>query len=358
MMFRENLGDGGTPGRASPEEGQTEMFSDRVRESFEFEDGGLPVVVDLAAETFSEGYRKIVLRRAEFRATVRRFGHLMIRRTGISSAADFGTVRDSLMLARASYQEKATPRSSYGNEVYSSTDLPSAQQIRQHNENSYTLDFPGILVFGCLVAPAEGGATPVADVRKVLRTLPDELVDKGRRLGWILERNYQEGVGLPWQTAFGRTDRFEVDAYCKKALIGVSWDGDALRTRQRRSTIATHPVTKDEVWFNHAAFWSRWSLEPDVREVLEDAYGAALPFETRWGDGSAMTAAEVSAMNAAYDRATVRAPWQPGDVLIVDNMLSTHGRDAYSGDRQILVAMGEPVAISDCAPTVAPAAVD
>lgn len=41
-----------------------------------------------------------------------------------------------------------------------------------HNENSYTLTFPGLLMFACLVAPAEGGATPVADCRRVLAELP------------------------------------------------------------------------------------------------------------------------------------------------------------------------------------------
>ena len=33
--------------------------------------------------------------------------------------------------------------------------------------------------------------------------------------------------------------------------------------------------------------------------------------------------------------------WQPGDILILDNILTAHGRNAYTGDRQLLVAMGD-----------------
>lgn len=37
----------------------------------------------------------------------------------------------------------------------------------------------------------------------------------------------------------------------------------------------------------------------------------------------------------------VAFPWQPGDVLVVDNMLVSHGRRPFSGERRILVAMSE-----------------
>lgn len=52
-----------------------------------------------------------------------------------------------------------------------------------------------------------------------------------------------------------------------------------------------------------------------------------------------------------------RAVQQPGDLMLVDNILCAHGRESYKGDRKIVVSMGDPIALSDCAPTVAPAAV-
>ncbi|WP_242483143.1 TauD/TfdA family dioxygenase [Streptomyces sp. HSG2] len=108
----------------------------------------------------------LAARRGDLRSVLDRHGALFLRGLPVHTAEDFALVRDALFAERAKYQEKATPRSDFGDDVFSSTDLPPAQSIRMHNENSYTLTFPGTLLFGCLTAPEEGGA--VADVRKVL----------------------------------------------------------------------------------------------------------------------------------------------------------------------------------------------
>ena len=304
-----------------------------------------------AAHTWLSEHREVI------RTELLRHGQLLIRGLPIRKPEEFAELRDVLVEERAAYREKATPRSSYGEDVYSSTDLPRQQAIHLHNENSYTLDFPGLLLFCCLQAPDEGGATTVADVREVLAALPAPLVERFRTNGWLLTRHYHKHVGLPWRTAFA-TDRPEdVEEYCERNLIGCEWVGESsLRTVQRRSALVRHPVTGEEAWFNHAAFWSRWALDEEVLDVLEVTYGAdALPFDTAFGDGTELNEDDVRTLNAAYEAATRRERWQVGDLMLVDNILSAHGRDAYQGDRKILVAMGEPVALNACAPTVPPA---
>ncbi|WP_018791296.1 TauD/TfdA family dioxygenase [Salinispora arenicola] len=314
---------------------------------------GAPPLGDLAS---AEDW--LAERRDAIRGELLRHGHLMIRGLPVATPADFAAVRDILLAERAAYKEKATPRSSFGDDVFSSTDLPPAQPIKLHNENSYTLDFPGVLLFGCLKAPAEGGATTVADVREVLATVPADLAGRFDEVGWLLNRSYHTTAGLPWTTSFGTDDRAVVERYCADNLVGCHWVGEAdLRTSQRRSAIVTHPVTGDRVWFNHAAFWSRWSLDVEIQEVLVDTYGDdALPFDTAFGDGEPLGEEQVRSLNEAYDGAIRRESWQPGDLMLVDNILSAHGRDAFRGGRSILVAMGEPVSLHDCAPTVEPAA--
>jgi hypothetical protein len=115
----------------------------------------------------------------------------------------------------------------------------------------------------------------------------------------------------------------------------------------------THPATGDEVWFNHLAFWNEWALDEELREVLVDEFGPeGLPFNTAFGDGEPLTREELRTITAAYDEATVRETWQPGDLLLVDNILTAHGRDPFQGDRKIVVGMGDPVDLAVCRPTV------
>ncbi|WP_377273147.1 TauD/TfdA family dioxygenase [Peterkaempfera sp. SMS 1(5)a] len=290
----------------------------------------------------------------ELSAALHEHGALYLRGLPITRVDDFAAVRDRLIPAATPYREKATPRSDFGQGVFSSTDLPAPQRIQMHNENSYTLTFPGLLVFSCLTAPDAGGATPVADCRRVLRTVPEELARKMRAVGWQLTRTYSDHLSTDWRTAFSSQDQQVVERYCADNLISHEWQQDGnLRTRQLRPGVINHPDTGDEVWFNHLAFWNEWALDEDLREVLVDEFGPGnLPFNTAFGDGEPLTKADLDAVRAAYDEATVRETWQVGDLLLVDNILTAHGRDPYQGDRKIVVAMGNPVELAACRPTV------
>jgi alpha-ketoglutarate-dependent taurine dioxygenase len=37
----------------------------------------------------------------------------------------------------------------------------------------------------------------------------------------------------------------------------------------------------------------------------------------------------------------MRFQWQPGDVILLDNMIKAHARDPFEGQRKILVAMAD-----------------
>jgi alpha-ketoglutarate-dependent taurine dioxygenase len=317
---------------------------------------GKPVTLELESIDTVDAGVYLAAQRTALDALLAEHGALLLRGLELRSVDDFARVRDALIDRHASYKEKATPRSDFGKDVYSSTDLPPSQDIRLHNEISYTLEFPRTLVFACLEAPEVGGATPVADVRRVLERIPAGIVEPFRRRGWLLTRNFDRRMGLAWEEAFATDEPAEVERYCDANAIGYEWREDGrLRTTQRRSAIVTHPLTGDEVWFNHVAFWNQWTLDAEIREVLVDEYGEDnLPFDTSYGDGAPIPQDVVDTLNAAYDDATVREPWQVGDVLLVDNVLTAHGRDAFRGSRRIVVAMGEPTPLAACRPTVEP----
>ncbi|MFL6120016.1 TauD/TfdA family dioxygenase [Actinophytocola sp.] len=320
------------------------------------EDGRTALVQVSDVDDMGAAREWLTAHRPALRAAMVDHGAVLVRGLPVTATEEFAQARDLLIDQRVAYREKATPRSDFGDGVFSSTNLPPAQAIEQHNENSYTLEFPGMLLFGCLVAPETGGATPVADSRAVLAGLPADLVERFRTTGWLLRRSFHAHVSLPWTTAFGTEDRAEVEGYCARNLIALRWEaGDGLLTSQRRPATIHHPGTGAEVWFNHVAFWNEFSLDAEVREVLLSSYGdVGMPFQTRYGDGSVIAEEEIAVINDVYRTARRREAWQRGDLLLVDNILASHGREPYRGDRRIVVAMGEPTRLVDCAPTVEP----
>ena len=119
--------------------------------------------------------------------------------------------------------------------VFGSTKWPANQQMCMHHEQSFATDFPGVMMFACLTAPAAGGATPVADATAVLNALPRDLVGRFEREGWMLVRNYNDEIGSSYAEAFGTADPAAVEHYCRNNAIEFEWlPGGGLRTRQRR----------------------------------------------------------------------------------------------------------------------------
>ena len=140
-----------------------------------------------------------------------------------------------------------------------------------------------------------------------------------------------------------------VESYCRANAIEFAWQPDGgLRTRQRRSAVVRHPVTGRRCWFNQIAFLNEWTMDPEVREYLVDVYGDdGLPFNTRFGNGDPIGEDVVQLLNEVYEAHTVREPWQPGDLMLVDNIRTAHSREPYTGPREVLVGMADPVRLAE-----------
>jgi alpha-ketoglutarate-dependent taurine dioxygenase/acyl carrier protein len=271
-------------------------------------------------------------------------GGVLFRGFDVSGQTEFERFLHALGLPLMRYTEGATPRTELGDKVYTSTEYPADQPIALHNELTYVTTWPMKIVFCCVEPATERGETPIADVRRVWQRLDPGLRRRfDEKGGWLLVRNFGEGLSLPWQRSFHTDDPREVEAYCRNARIEVEWGaGDRLRTRQARPAVARHPQTGEAVWFNHVAFWHESSLAPAVRSAMRDMFGAeGLPYNTYYGDGSPIEDEVVAEIRAAYDAETVVFPWERGDVLLLDNMMVAHGRSPYAGPRRVLAAMGE-----------------
>jgi alpha-ketoglutarate-dependent taurine dioxygenase len=288
------------------------------------------------------------------RAAVVEHGSLLVRGVRLRDVAETEAVfrrLGGLMIEREAF----AARRRYSDGLYSSSKWPPNQPMCMHHELSYALEFPSLMLFACLTAPMEGGATPVADSAAVLQSLPAELTERFERVGWLLIRNYNEDIGASIAEAFGTDDRGAVESYCRANAIRFEWQSDGgLRTWQRRSAVVRHPRTGQRCWFNQVAFLSEWTMDPELREYLVDVYGEdGLPFNTRFGNGDPIGRDIVKLIDEVYGEHTAREQWQSGDLMLVDNVRTAHGRERFEGPREVLVAMADALNLTDCSPTVA-----
>lgn len=281
----------------------------------------------------------IALHRSELRAQLRTRGLVLLR--GLPVDVDvFHDVVTAVGGDTLPYTERSTPRSEVGGNIYTSTDYPADQSIPMHNENSYSDSWPATVFFFCHTPPATGGTTPVADCRAVFRLVPD-VVRARFEAGVTYTRTFRDGLGLSWQEAFQSADPAEVERYCAVHGVDLQWgEDDELRTRHRRPATRPDPATGTEVWFNQANLFHVSALEPAARDALTSLYAEEdLPRNAYLGNGDPIPAEDLAAISRAYDEASLAVPWQPGDVLAVNNLVVAHGRRPYTGARKILVAM-------------------
>jgi len=280
---------------------------------------------------------------------LKRHGAILFRGFMSNGQEDFERFLEAVSLKRMHYLEGATPRTSLGNQIYTSTEFPPEHSIALHNELSYTHCWPMRISFFCVTPPEEGGETPIADMRKVLQRIDPKVRQKFVEKGWMLIRNYGDGLSLPWQSVFRTANKAELERYCAESHVLLEWkDEQRIRTRHIRPATAAHPETGDVVWFNHIAFWHISSLDPKTREMLvRDFKEDGVPYNTYYGDGSVIEDSVVEELRRAYDSETIKFKWQKGDLLFMDNMLVSHGRSPYSGPRRIIVGMGNPYTRTD-----------
>jgi alpha-ketoglutarate-dependent taurine dioxygenase len=270
------------------------------------------------------------------------FRDFLLRGTGFSTAIEgFKRFITGVSGEPLEYSEPTSPRSQVSGNIYTSTDYPAHQSIFLHNETSYRQNWPLHIFFFCQQPAQQGGETPLADTRKIYERIDPTIRDRFRQKQVLYVRNFGDGMGLPWQTVFQTTEKEVVEQYCRKSGIAWEWkSGNRLRTRTVRPAIVSHPTSGEMLWFNHMTFWHVTTLEPKLRNALLAVYEEAdLPNNAYYGDGTPIEHAVLDELRQAYKEETRVFPWQQEDILMLDNMLTAHGRRPFVGPRQVLTGM-------------------
>ncbi len=292
---------------------------------------------------------------AEVDALAERHGAVLLRGFAVRDTADFGRWANAFPGGPLDYEMGASPRQELRGRVFESTRFPMAYRIGLHNELSYMRDYPRRIVFFCRQSSSTGGETILGDMEQVHAALPASVRDAFETRGLRYLRNFRfktpgerpsrldEVMHRGWNEIFGTDDRAEAQARCDALGLAWTWLADGgLRTEYHAPAVRLHPRRGRPVWFNQATTFhpnarSLGSIYPLVARRYPDP--ESVPYTVTFGDGEPIPFAVLEPVYDALDRLTVAFPWRNGDVLILDNLRIAHGRNPFTGARDVQVFM-------------------
>lgn len=272
-------------------------------------------------------------------------GGVLLRGADITNLEKFETVINSISTKFLDYRDGNSPRTKLSSSVYTSTEFDQRSFITLHNELSYSNRYPSRIFFCCIRPAASGGETPIADCRRVLMGIDPGLVARIERDGIRYIRNLHGGIGLgpSWQYTFQTTERSVVEQFCSAGDTQFEWKADGgIRLIQQRPGIVSHPVTGQKVWFSQIDQFHPFHLEHDQYELLMSNYEGEeedMPMYVTFGDKGKIPNDMITHIGEVVKREARIFSWKSGDLLVLDNILVSHGRNPYEGERKVLVAM-------------------
>jgi alpha-ketoglutarate-dependent taurine dioxygenase len=269
-------------------------------------------------------------------------GGILLRNFNINSVSEFNRMVQRLSPNLLDYVYRSTPRTKLGGKIYTATEYPADRIIPLHNENAYSRSWPNKIFFFSVIIASEGGETPIADSRNVYKKIDPQIKDKFEKYGVMYTRNYTKGIDLNWQEVFQTEEKAEVEKYCQENNIEFEWKAEIpeLTTRQTCQATLLHPVTREPVWFNQAHLFHISSLDEASRLSLIKELGEEnIPRNASYGNRDPLEGEVLDHIREVYNHEKIKFKWHKGDIMILDNLLMAHGREAYKGERKVAVAM-------------------
>ena len=321
--------------------------------------GNFPAVITAhhSTFTFNDFLQQIGVHREAIAQLLLRHGALLFRGFPLQQASDFSAVINSLRLGNfVNYIGGDSPRDKVEGGVYTSTEAPPALHIPLHQELSFMKNFPRHIYFFCETAPNKRGETIIGNARKIYHDIHPAVRDRFERKNLTYTSNYYYQSKImrmvnrlqrshkSWTEVFETQDKNEVEKKCLENEFSWRWQpNDWLEIRQTRPATLTHPLTNEKVWFNQAHLydfsprllgWNRY-----VGAKLFYFRKSTRLHEINYADDSTIARSDLYHIMDVLQANTIAFPWQRGDVMVLDNILTMHGRAPFQGARRVLTAL-------------------
>ncbi len=287
------------------------------------------------------------------------YGAVLLRRFPAETAQDFVALTSTVFTdySAVDYTGGDAIRTKVDTALYTASDAPSRVLIPLHNELSCTRYAPKYICFYCETPSQAGtGQTILAKTAEVTAHLMDQpevwQQFENRKLCYITnhptEGNFFTKINpthQSWQRIFRTDSREEVERICLEKGFDFHWNGDWIKVSRLLPAIReADEFFPFPYWFNQAhlfhanprlyggqlVYWLAKAIYADP---------ATRQYDITFEDGSEIPRETIYTIYDALNACTARFDWQKGDVLLVDNIRTLHGRTAFAGQRRILVTM-------------------
>lgn len=283
------------------------------------------------------------------------FGAIVWRGLPVAETDHFIAMMDGFAPYAKGYAGGTSNRKAIKGPAMEATRTPPHVYIQLHQEMSYMPDNPRALAFYCKLAPDSGGETVICDMRGLLEEIPEPTRHKFENYGARYVRNLRcAGVDdwradaelrhATWQYWFDSDSREEVSAQLDERGTHYRWNDDrSLTFWNSEPAVTRHPVTGERLYFNqlNSQIQNQWTIGKERAELFDRLYGnhTDRPYAVAFDNGQPVTQEDYLAVRDLFEARKIAFPWRAGDVMLLDNKLTAHGRHAYTGERDVQVML-------------------
>ena len=323
----------------------------------------------------------VAARKDELHALLAQQGAILFRNCGIDTVAQFHGLMSALGISSCDtdHYYGEVMRANTGQHTMEPTLVPPDFMIAPHNECAFWYALPEYIAFFCEQTDALYGQTPVIDCAKVAASFSAALREKLEQSLVVNEYVYDSVEASEdlvkgqkrncWQTAYQTQDRKVVETILDaRDDVDYTWRKNGTLHLQIHSRVfARHPTTGEACFHSSRAFDfnnSTYMLREFGRNQLP--YGKYLSslsttkmgqwlsdhnwvehhryaWKTTLQKGPKLTDAEITEVtDTLFAHATIFR-WRAGDVLLIDNVKTAHGRLNVDARRVLHVYMSEYV---------------
>ena len=307
-----------------------------------YQDSLFPLVYAAQPNTCSDSVQRwLAQHKSQIEMELEINGAVLFRDFGIVDDQEFDAFIRAFDWPSFTYEESLSNavRHNRTELVFTANEAPPSVSIFLHHEMAQTPIYPSKLFFFCEQAAASGGATPICRSDILLEQLQAEIPgflkaceEKGIRYSQTMpaENDLQSGQGRSWASTLSAANVEEAEAKLKRLNYQWQWQSDG-------SLSVTTPVLPAvkmlqdgrKVFFNQLiAAFRGWQ---DARNNSEKSIC--------YGDDSPISNDDMAVVIKLADELTFDIPWQTGDIVLVDNFVTMHGRRPFEGQRKVLASL-------------------